>query len=396
MRPNIQRLRDPERTTPFLDIDLDLVEGTYNRLSTALPGIRVRYTVAANPAPEIIATLAGQGCELGVATPGETRACLAAGVRGSDLVHLNPVRPSADIDHAWRSGIRTYVVDSEQEVQRLGAHAPGARILVRLAHGEGDGADRPGSGKFGVSPTQAVQLAVNAADEGLDVLGLTWHMGDQQRDLGEWDRSLSRAASVTHTLANHGLVMRALHLGGGLPGSYRVAAPSMASYAAAIKDGVRRHFRVGGPQVSLQIGRGLVADSGVIVATVNGTALRPDGRRWVFLDAGHHNAALWDVRGEAIQFRVSSLEHPPGAAMGPAVLAGPSYDESDVLYERVPYELPLDLAQGDRVAFWSAGAYTARDAAACAGPPMTFSTDGSLPSRLDLDGRSGSASSALA
>ena len=60
---------------------------------------------------------------------------------------------------------------------------------------------------------------------------------------------------------------------------------------------------------------------------------------------------------EAIQYRVRTPHD--GAAEGPVVIAGPTCDEVDMLYEHAGYTLPLDLAVGDKVEILSAGAYTA-------------------------------------
>ena len=76
--------------------------------------------------------------------------------------------------------------------------------------------------------------------------------------------------------------------------------------------------------------------------------------RWVYLDAGVFTG-LVETLDEAIRYR---LETDVAGPTGPCVLAGPTCDSADVLYEKQPVHLPLTLAEGDRVVLTSAGAYT--------------------------------------
>jgi ornithine decarboxylase len=80
------------------------------------------------------------------------------------------------------------------------------------------------------------------------------------------------------------------------------------------------------------------------------------GKRWVYLDAGKFNG-LAETMGESIKYRMETPGR--GGPTGPAVIAGPTCDSADILYERAEYRLPLGLEVGDKVEILSAGAYTA-------------------------------------
>jgi len=82
-----------------------------------------------------------------------------------------------------------------------------------------------------------------------------------------------------------------------------------------------------------------------------------DDHRWVYLDAGVFGG-LAETLGEAITYPLVTSRDADDAAVGPVVVAGPTCDSVDVLYQRHRYELPLDLTAGDTVSFLSAGAYT--------------------------------------
>ena len=104
-------------------------------------------------------------------------------------------------------------------------------------------------------------------------------------------------------------------------------------------------------------GRGLVAEAGVIVAEVLLVARKdPDDLvRWVYLDIGKFSG-LAETIDEAIRYQFET-RHGDGAT-GACILAGPSCDLADVLYEKRPVQLPLALEAGDKVRILCTGAYT--------------------------------------
>jgi ornithine decarboxylase len=133
--------------------------------------------------------------------------------------------------------------------------------------------------------------------------------------------------------------------------------PEINAYGAAIRRALETHLGGFDGQILVEPGRYLVGDAGVIEAEVVLISNRPDNdeARWVYLDIGMFNG-LTETLDEAIRYRVGA----PGdkSQQGPVVLAGPSCDSADVLYEKSGYQLPVDLAIGDRVRLMSTGAYT--------------------------------------
>ena len=79
-----------------------------------------------------------------------------------------------------------------------------------------------------------------------------------------------------------------------------------------------------------------------------------DRHRWVYLDVGVFNGLIETI-GESIRFPIRSSA--AGAAM-PVILAGPTCDSMDILYEAAGYQLPAQLEIGDRIRILSTGAYT--------------------------------------
>ena len=80
-----------------------------------------------------------------------------------------------------------------------------------------------------------------------------------------------------------------------------------------------------------------------------------DLHRWVYLDIGKFSG-LAETMEEAIRYQF--LTDRDDDEMGACILAGPSCDSADVLYEKRPVELPLGLRAGDRIVIRNCGAYT--------------------------------------
>jgi ornithine decarboxylase len=342
--------------TPFLVLDLDVVADRFAALRTSMPDVAIYYAMKANPAPEVLSLLDGLGCHFDVASPGEIARCLALGIAPERLSYGNTIKKERDVAAAAGDGVRTFAVDCEAELEKVARHAPGATVYVRLAT-DGAGADWPLSRKFGCGPGEAAKLALQACHLGLRV-GVSFHVGSQQRDPGAWDRPLADVADLFDGLVAAGGVPAGVNLGGGLPSTYVAATPDVTAYGATITDLVARHLGRFAPlPVLIEPGRYLVGDAGVIeseVVLISDRDVDP-GRRWVYLDVGLFNG-LTETLGEAIRYRLRT----PGDASrcGPAVLAGPSCDSADVLYERAPRQLPVDLRIGDRIQVLATGAYT--------------------------------------
>ena len=345
--------RLPVAETPYLVLDVAAAVTRFRRLGAALPGTAVHYAVKANPDPGLLAALAAAGCRFDVASPAEVVATLQAGASPSDLVYSNPIKRRADIAFAARLGVRLFVVDSIEETQKVAAAAPGSAVLCRIVT-SGEGSDWSLSRKYGCSAEQAVHLLRSAAAVGLDPAGVSFHVGSQQRDTAAWDAPIAASARVFAALRADGLEPWLLDLGGGFPAHLEGGCLPLASYGAAIERSLRRHFGGRRPQTIVEPGRGVVADAGTLVSTVLAVVRRGD-TRWVFLDAGVFTG-LVETLDESIRYRVDTSAD--GGPTGPCVLAGPTCDSVDVLYERVPVDLPLALGEDDTVRLHSTGAYT--------------------------------------
>ena len=355
--PNIQRFLESERPeTPFLVVDLEMVRAKYLELRDCWTNANVHYALKANPAPEVLRALARLGSNFDVASPSEIELCFSVGITPSRISYGNTIKKSRDIAFAYRCGVRTFAFDSLAELEKLAEHAPGSKVMCRLLT-SGEGADWPLSRKFGCDLEMAYRLLLRARELELEPYAITFHVGSQQTDPTQWDAALRDAAHLFERLARAGVNLKAINLGGGFPAQYSSAIPSLAEYARCINASLEKHLGAFKPQVMLEPGRGLVADAGVIQTEVVLISRKSedDQVRWVYLDIGKFGGLI-ETLDEAIKYPINS--HRTGT-LEPVVLAGPTCDSADILYERTPYGLPVTLEIGDRLEIMATGAYTA-------------------------------------
>ena len=310
----------------------------------------------ANPAAQILSRLATAGSKFDTASRGEIELVQATGVAMDRISFGNTIKKEKDIAWAYQQGVRLFAFDSEAELQKLSRVAPGARVFCRVLVDCG-GAEWPLSKKFGCAPEMAKDLLRKAKEWGLDPYGISFHVGSQQTDLEQWDKALGQVSQMFFALAEEGVDLRMVNLGGGFPARYRAEVNSIEAYCEAVGRALVRHFGNRMPEVIIEPGRSMVGDAGVIqseVVLVSRKAAN-DRKRWVYLDIGKFSG-LAETMGESIKYRLRTGRD--GTRVGPVVLAGPTCDSADILYEKTEYKMPLSLKPGDKVEILSTGAYT--------------------------------------
>jgi ornithine decarboxylase len=341
---------------PRLVLDLDVVRDNYLAFARSLPETRVFYAVKANPDPAILRLLASLGSCFDTASIGEVEMALAAGATPDRISFGNTIKKERDIAAAFAKGVMLYAVDARAEVEKVARAAPGAKVFCRILC-DGDGAEWPLSRKFGCAPEMAPDVLEHAHRLGLEAYGVSFHVGSQQRNPEAWDSALRVSAEVFAECAIRGITLSMVNLGGGFPARYLKPIPGVESYGEAIFRALSKHFGNRIPETIIEPGRGMVGEAGVIEAEVVLISRKSedDPVRWVYLDIGKFGG-LAETMEEAIRYPIRTPRD--GAEVAPCVLAGPTCDSADVLYEKTPYLLPVSLEIGDKVLIEGAGAYT--------------------------------------
>src|SRR5215207_8833469 len=355
-------LRNRREDGPCVVVDLEVVRDNYAKFARALPDTRVFYAVKANPEPAVLRLLAELGSCFDTASVVEIQLALDAGATPDRISFGNTIKKERDIARALELGVRLFAVDCEAEVEKIArAAAPkGAedvkvfcRILCDCA-----GAEWPLSRKFGCVPEMAVDVLEHAHRQGLEAYGVSFHVGSQQRNTDSWDQALASASRIFRECAERGIHLSMVNLGGGFPTKYLKSIPAVEAYGEAIFRGLTKHFGNRIPETIIEPGRGMVGNAGAIeaeVVLVSKKSKKEDELRWVYLDIGKFGG-LAETMDESIRYPIRT-EHDRDRK-APCVLAGPTCDSADVLYEKEPYMLPISLEIGDKVLIEGTGAYT--------------------------------------
>jgi ornithine decarboxylase len=362
IRDFLRRRRDDGRDDgPCLVVDLDVVRENYAAFARALPDSRVFYAVKANPAPELLRLLVALGSCFDTASVAEIEMVLAAGATPERISFGNTIKKERDIARAYAFGVRLFAVDCKAEVEKISRAAPGAKVFCRFLF-DCAGAEWPLSRKFGCDPQMAADVLEHAHRLGLEACGVSFHVGSQQRRTQAWDEALKSASAIFRACADRGINLSMVNLGGGFPTKYLRDVPAVTAYGRSIFRALRKHFGNRIPETIIEPGRGMVGNAGVIEAEVVLVANKSehDPVRWVYLDIGKFGG-LAETMDESIRYPIRTPHD--GDDVGPCVLAGPTCDSADVLYEKHPYELPISLEIGDKVLIEGTGAYTATYAA---------------------------------
>jgi diaminopimelate decarboxylase/spermidine synthase len=338
--------RVPE--TPYLTIDLDQVQDNFRQLQSLLPAARIRYAVKANPAEPVLRLLAAKGSEFDVASVGEIDVCATADIDGRLLTFGNTVKKPSQIAAAYSRGVRRFAFDTEDGAGAIAEHAPGAAVECRIAP-VFPSSVTPFGHKFGCAPADAAALLEHARRLGLRPEGVCFHVGSQQLNPAAWEYGIRCAVPIFDAIGD----LTTLNVGGGFPLAYAAGAPQLEVVADSIMSALTRYFRSSPPPLVVEPGRVIVGSAGTLCSEVVSVRVGTDDRRWVYLDVGRYGG-LAETENEYIRYRVrTDRDDDP---VDEAVVAGPTCDGDDVLYQRYP--LPVTLLAGDRVVIEDAGAYT--------------------------------------
>jgi ornithine decarboxylase len=346
-----------QHETPFVVIDTAIISQAYDDLRAGFEFAQVYYAVKANPAVEIIDLLKDKGSSFDIASIYELDKVLSRGVGPDRISYGNTIKKSKDIRYFYEKGVRMFATDSEADLRNIAKAAPGAKVYVRILTEGSTTADWPLSRKFGCQADMAMDLLILARDLGLVPYGLSFHVGSQQRDISAWDAAIAKVKVIFERLKEEdGIVLKLINMGGGFPANYITRTNSLETYAEEIIRFLKEDFGDELPEIILEPGRSLIANAGILVSEVVLVARksRTAVERWVYVDVGLFGGLI-ETMGEAIKFPIYTEKK---GEMEEVVIAGPTCDSADIMYENHKYELPLNLAIGDRMYWLSTGAYT--------------------------------------
>ena len=337
---------------PVILIHGDTIRHKADRFQAALPRVTPHFAVKSNPDPRVLGLLDAKGVKFEIASREELDSLLALDVPAKEIFYSNPIKSVAYLTYAAECGVEWYVVDAVEELEKIHSIKPDAKVYLRI-HTPNEGSHFQLADKFGAHSDDIARVIARATQLGVDLAGVTFHVGSQCTNLENWRSGIRRAREVFDQMIAAGLSPRLLNLGGGYPVDLSSPVPSIESIAEVIN----RELEAFPPEVHViaEPGRYLVAEAGMFVCQVIGNTQR-QGKNWLYLDAGFYGGLI-ELK-DGLEFVIHTDRQGP---LVPWILAGPTCDSADICTDSQP--LPADLRAGDLLYIQNAGAYS--NACAC-------------------------------
>ncbi len=319
------------------------------------------YAVKSNSHLAILKMLAKRGCGADVVSAGELNRCIKAGIDPQKIVFSGVGKTEKEIRFCLENNILQINAESLPELERIseiaidmGLKAPvGLRINPDVAGGEHD---KTSTGrkddKFGISYNHGIesyQFAKNL--KGLNVIGLSVHIGSQIVDIGPFAKAYAKIADFIDNLNDAGITLQNIDLGGGMGITYTTETPlNLDEYADIVNKTIGRFDG----QLIFEPGRYFTADAGVLLARVEYLKVTPSGRKFVILDTGMGELmrpALYGVQHPVRPCREQPAETHPVEIFD---VVGPICESSDIFDRNISGQI---MQPGDFVAIMVSGAY---------------------------------------
>ena len=364
----LPRLADRVGQTPFYVYDRELISRRVQELRAVLPDrIELHYAIKANPMQAVVDHLAPRVDGFDVASLGELRRALDAGMVPERISFAGPGKTGAELRAALAAGIVLHV-ESPRELEAIGALAAETGYRPRVALRVNPDFELKSSGmkmgggarQFGIDAEQVPGLLRALADRDWEVLGFHIFSGSQNLRPEAIVEAQARSLELGLRLAAEGgIELRHLNIGGGFgipyfPGEQRL---DLAPVSAALEAELARHGEaLAGTAVIVELGRYIVGEAGLYVARVLD---RKESRGQVFLvtDGGlHHHLAASGNFGQVIRknYPATIVGPGPGGPTEVASIVGPLCTPLDLLADRM--ELPV-ARPGDLAVIFQSGAY---------------------------------------
>ena len=335
--------------TPFMVLDLEEIDYQYKSLQAALPGVKLFYALKALSHPEMIKRLKSLGSYFDLATIGEVELVESLGIKGDQCIHTHPIKKDKEIARALEFGCTRFVVDNFEEMKKFYKYAGQVELIIRISY-RSKQAVVDLSRKFGCVLEELPVLVEMAQENGLDIVGLSFHVGSQSLSPMTQVNAIRSSIAAMKVMKN--VKWKFLDIGGSFPVSYDEDVMPIEDFCAPVMEALSE--LPDGVEVFAEPGRFISAPAMIEVVSIVGKAKR-GARTWYYLDDGVYGGFSGQMFDHAVYPLAPLKTFDAQGEFYPSVLAGPTCDSIDVVAEDI--ELP-DMEIGDILIGKQMGAYT--------------------------------------
>ncbi|OGI95467.1 hypothetical protein A2917_02820 [Candidatus Nomurabacteria bacterium RIFCSPLOWO2_01_FULL_42_17] len=341
--------------SPFFLFSKEKIRNNFLNFKKNFPGSSIYYAMKANSEPELLKILSDAGAGFEVASLYELDILKKIEVPAEKIIYGTAVKPVSHIKEFYDYGVDKFAFDSISELEKIASFAPHAKVYCRVIVND-TGSIYRFSEKFGTDKENVVAFLECAKSLGLHPYGISFHVGSQANNKNAWSNALSVLQDILINLKNVGIKLDMINIGGGYPCTKYVSFEETFTFEEITKHINEKHKKLPyETKLILEPGRIIVADTGILVASVIGKVERRENT-WLFLDAGVYNALFESLAHQgSIKYHVSSIKPVGNAGEMIFALAGPTGDSWDVITREA--FLPKNLDIGDKLVFHDVGAY---------------------------------------
>ncbi|XP_066981523.1 ornithine decarboxylase-like [Macrobrachium rosenbergii] len=203
-----------------------------------MPSVKIFYAVKCNDNKTLLETLAILGVGFDCASKKEIRQVMSLGVSPSRIIYAHPCKSEHDLRYASKVSLTLMTFDSPEELLKVKKCYPEAELVLRIRCDALEATYKLGS-KYGASTRDTKALLSMAKDLGLDVVGVSFHVGSGCQELEVYSRAIAKAKQVFNEAEDLGMRLTLLDLGGGFPG--RIS-DGMEKFASVINSALDEYF----------------------------------------------------------------------------------------------------------------------------------------------------------
>lgn len=350
---NIIRAKAKQYGTPLMLVSKDILKKQFELFKKYLPNVEPFYAIKANPHPEIIKYFIGLGASFDCASANEIKLVLSLGCPKDKIIFANTIKSNQDIKFAKENNVNFMTFDNEPELYKIAKNCPKAKVLLRIKVAN-VGSIVELSLKFGADPDQAVFLLKKARTLGLNPQGISFHVGSQCINIGNYIQALEISSGIFKDALKSGLNLNILDIGGGFPiKHFDKDNIDFKKMAPSIKKEIKRLFPKN-VHIIAEPGRFFVGPAGILITEVIGRTFR-NNKNYYYLNDGLY-ADFSGIVFDHCTYQFNTLKHGQKFL---STLAGPTCDSFDTISQSE--ELP-ELDVGNIVYVKNIGAYSSASA----------------------------------
>jgi len=360
-----------EYGTPLYVLDEEDVRARCREFLAAFHDGDVHYAGKAFLCGAVARWIEEEGLGLDVCSGGELAVALAAGFPPEKITLHGNNKSTGELERALLAGVGHIVIDSYEEIARLGYLAAELdrrpKVMIRVttgveAHTHEFIATAHDDQKFGFARSTGAALEavrrVMRLDQ-LELVGLHSHIGSQIFETDGFEVAAHRVVELLAAVRDeHGVELPELDLGGGfgiayLPDDDPIDPKHMADNLRRIMARECASYGLPLPRMTIEPGRAIIGPGGITLYEV-GTIKDVEGlRTYVSVEGGMSDNIRTALYGA--EYSCALVSRASGAAPMLSRLVGKHCESGDILVRDL--WLPSDLAPGDLVAVAATGAY---------------------------------------